>query len=142
MATRRRQASISWPAEKLTKQTFAILWRIREWMSGCAHGPTYRSEFWRCTQSCASTRGTAKPRWRIGRRAPRFQERHRLCEGWLPGAFDRVRDGYAGSEVADDDILDAIAALWTAERLMTGQARRVPEEPDRDPCGLPMQMLA
>jgi predicted RNase H-like nuclease len=45
--------------------------------------------------------------------------------------------------VADDDILDALAALWTARRIQSGSATRLPSGPEeRDAFGLPMQMLA
>jgi hypothetical protein len=45
-------------------------------------------------------------------------------------------------EVADDDILDAFAALWTAERIAPGEAVTLPEVPPRDRHGLPMEMVA
>jgi predicted RNase H-like nuclease len=35
-----------------------------------------------------------------------------------------------------DDLLDALAALWTAERAVRGIARRIPEEKQRDERGL------
>ena len=38
-------------------------------------------------------------------------------------AFDAVRARHLRRDVADDDILDAFAALWTAERIATGRAR-------------------
>ena len=44
------------------------------------------------------------------------------------------------SGVARDDILDALAALWTAFRIRSGEARRLGGEVDA--MGIPMQMLA
>ena len=41
-----------------------------------------------------------------------------------------------------DDLIDAFAALWTAERVAAGPARRVPEVDERDRYGLAMEMLA
>ena len=40
-----------------------------------------------------------------------------------------------------DDILDAIVALWTAERIAAGTARSLPAEPPTDRCGLPMRIM-
>jgi len=41
-----------------------------------------------------------------------------------------------------DDILDAFVALWTARRIRSGTAKRIPATPPRDEYGLPMEMLA
>jgi predicted RNase H-like nuclease len=43
--------------------------------------------------------------------------------------------------VADDDLLDAFAALWTAERISNGTARTVPAAPLEDRFGLRMEMV-
>ena len=44
-------------------------------------------------------------------------------------------------DVADDDVLDAIACLWTALRIAEGIAETLPENPPKDPEGLPMQIV-
>ena len=43
---------------------------------------------------------------------------------------------------AKDDILDAFAALWTAERIMRGTASRLPNLPGVDSFGLSMEIVA
>jgi predicted RNase H-like nuclease len=43
---------------------------------------------------------------------------------------------------AKDDILDAFAALWTAERIMCGTASRIPNLPGVDSFGLSMEIVA
>jgi len=55
-------------------------------------------------------------------------------------AFDDVRARYRRRAVADDDINDAFAALWTAERILKGCAKFVPEQPTYDSLGLRMEM--
>jgi predicted RNase H-like nuclease len=35
----------------------------------------------------------------------------------------------------------AFAALWTAERILRGEARSLPPEPSSDSVGLPMRMM-
>jgi predicted RNase H-like nuclease len=52
--------------------------------------------------------------------------------------FARVQSAYRRSEVAADDILDAFALCWTAERVFRGEARSLPELPPRDGQGLAM----
>ncbi len=41
-----------------------------------------------------------------------------------------------------DDVVDAFAAEWTAERILNGQAITLPEIPDHDRFGLPMEIVA
>ena len=43
---------------------------------------------------------------------------------------------------AEDDILDAFAALWTAERIVAGKAQTIPGEPKPDSFGLRMEIVA
>ncbi|MGO9021705.1 MAG: DUF429 domain-containing protein [Syntrophobacteraceae bacterium] len=43
---------------------------------------------------------------------------------------------------AKDDILDAFAALWTAERIVRGTASRIPNLPRVDSFGLSMEIVA
>ena len=41
-----------------------------------------------------------------------------------------------------DDILDALVALWTAERIARGSAISIPAQPPLDAYGLRMEMVA
>jgi predicted RNase H-like nuclease len=69
------------------------------------------------------------------------RERLHLVEGWLgAGVLPRARGGHLKKHVADDDILDACAALWTATRISEGQAQRIPAHPQADTQGLDMAM--
>jgi len=58
-----------------------------------------------------------------------------------PRAYETVRERYLHKEVASDDILDAFAALWTAERIINRDAQSLPEEPPVDSAGLPMRIV-
>lgn len=51
-----------------------------------------------------------------------------------------VRQRHPLSQVADDDIYDAFAALWTAERINLGVADVIPDIPEIDSFGLQMGM--
>ncbi|HKJ89435.1 MAG TPA: DUF429 domain-containing protein [Gammaproteobacteria bacterium] len=52
------------------------------------------------------------------------------------------RAALPASGYAPDDALDALAVLWSARRIAAGTALRLPDEPERDPRGLPMGILA
>ena len=49
-----------------------------------------------------------------------------------------VHQAHPKSLAADDDIYDAFAALWTAERILYGTAEVIPDPPVIDSTGLPM----
>jgi predicted RNase H-like nuclease len=70
-------------------------------------------------------------------------ERLALAEAWLgPALIERARGDVAKRDLADDDILDAVAALWTAHRIATGRAETLPAEPDPlDAEGRPMRIV-
>jgi predicted RNase H-like nuclease len=71
-----------------------------------------------------------------------FAERFRLVEEAFPGAAARIRNAWPVGAVSDDDILDALAALWTARRLQMGVAVGVGDDQAHDEQGLPMQIWA
>jgi predicted RNase H-like nuclease len=74
-------------------------------------------------------------------RGPGRAERRRLVDAhYGPDAFDRVRSRYLVKDVGHDDINDAFAALWTAERILAGTARVIPSQPPVDSKGLRMEM--
>lgn len=55
-------------------------------------------------------------------------------------AFRLVREKYRPGLVTDDDINDAFAALWTAERISTATAQVIPTPPKIDSMGIQMAM--
>lgn len=70
------------------------------------------------------------------------REREALAERWLgAGILQRARGDQFKKHLADDDILDAIAALWTAQRIADGSFEALPESPPIDDSGLPMQIV-
>ena len=71
------------------------------------------------------------------------RDRQRSIAREFPNAFADVRARHARAEAKDDDILDAFAALWIADRIARGLALHFPEgESARDASGLPMVMKA
>jgi predicted RNase H-like nuclease len=73
-----------------------------------------------------------------------MQAREALIEAAWPGArqamLTRLQQGYGADHFDPDDLNDAFAALWTARRIASAQARRIPERPDVDAKGLRMEM--
>ena len=72
-----------------------------------------------------------------------FRERLTLVERILPTArkdFDQVRIRFRSWGLADDDILDAMAAAITAS-ADPGALATLPEDPPNDQRNLPMEML-
>ena len=57
------------------------------------------------------------------------------------GVPERARSNHPRAELADDDVLDAFATLWTAERIHRHAETKLPAHPPRDSCGLPMEIV-
>lgn len=68
--------------------------------------------------------------------------RRQLIERAFPGAFARGREVIARRDAADDDLLDALACLWSAERIAARGALRLPEDAPRDAAGRVMRIEA
>lgn len=82
---------------------------------------------------------------KTGQPAAAFWERIEILEGVEANIVDDIRAASAGLDqpVGNDDILDAFCLALTASPL-TGAPQTLPTEadhPDRDPVGLPMQMV-
>jgi predicted RNase H-like nuclease len=127
----------------LSQQAFAILPKIREVDTAMRTRPELTARVYEVhpevcfrTWSAASLREPKKSG--LG-----FTARLGLVNAVFPGEFERVRRDIGRRTAADDDILDAFAALWTAGRIARGTAITLPHaDPPVDSAGLPMQMLA
>jgi predicted RNase H-like nuclease len=72
-----------------------------------------------------------------------FEERHALLASVMKGISipDRREAGQLARPAAADDILDAIAAAWTARRHAEGLSGRLPDMPSTDAFGLRMEIV-
>ena len=68
------------------------------------------------------------------------EERRDLLETAWGADMHRVLAAPRDSVVAVDDLLDAMAACWTAQRILTGAAATFPDEVARDSRGLRMEI--
>lgn len=72
-----------------------------------------------------------------------FNERRALLMSALDGISipDRQEARQLVRPASADDVLDAIVAAWTAHRHATGNAGRLPDDPDIDGHGLRMEIV-
>jgi predicted RNase H-like nuclease len=68
-------------------------------------------------------------------------EREALVLSVFGTAYSSAQSTLPRGRYTNDDLLDAVAALWTAERVMTGNAKTLPELPPSDSCGLRMEIV-
>lgn len=64
--------------------------------------------------------------------------RRALIEGWLGHSLPEAQQL---TGVAEDDKLDALVALWTAERIHRGVAKVLPKQSQVDSRGLRMEIV-
>jgi predicted RNase H-like nuclease len=68
-------------------------------------------------------------------------ERLAFAAKWLgSGVLSRTRGDYLRKDLAGDDILGAVAALWMAHRIAAREAETLPFPP-RDEIALPIQIV-
>ena len=131
----------------LSRQSFAILPKIREvdtWIRrNSGLGPTLHEVHPELSFAVWNgDRPMAQPKTSPGGKVHRW----RLIDAEFPGARARLtqllRATAAAGTFADDDLCDAIAALWSARRIARGAHMTLPRQLQRDVYGLPMQIKA
>lgn len=75
-----------------------------------------------------------------GKRSPEGREQRRALveEGFGKAAIEAARKLAPKKLLADDDILDAFAVLWSTERIARGASQSFPAHAEQDACGLRM----
>lgn len=69
-------------------------------------------------------------------------EREALVVARYGAAYADAQSTLPRGKYRNDDLLDAFAALWSAERVVAGHALTLPGVPPIDSCGLPMEIVA
>lgn len=121
-------------------QSFAILPKIREWDSVLRDDENFRARVFEvhpevCFAALNGGAGLVDSKKRLVGRMRRIELLSSVFDG------DQVRsllDALPRSVAAADDLLDSLAALWTAERIALGNARSLPDPPMLDSVGLTM----
>lgn len=129
--------------KRLSQQAFAILPRIREIDTEIRRLETPQERVREVHPEVCFYFWAGHRPMLFGKKTPEgFQERLALTEQSFPGAYSKIRAQLQSGLAATDDILDALAALWTAQRIQEGTAVTVPSRPPLDSCGLRMEMVA
>jgi predicted RNase H-like nuclease len=136
------QIGMQTDGRKLSRQTWAILPKIREvdqfFRADVSRQQWVREvhpevSFWAWNGNKAMVNRKKAQAGRMEREAlinPKYGEACRDAQTLLP------RGKYG-----QDDLLDAFAALWTAERFVNGTALSLPASPPVDSHGLRMEMI-
>ncbi len=135
-------ASFKAQQKKLSKQSWAIYPKIRELDDLLQQRADLRDRVYEVHPEVTFTAWKGAPIVEPKKKRPGFSARHDLVSRHFGShAYETVRTRYPRKDVADDDILDAFAALWTAERILRGDAKPLPKSPPVDSAGLPMRMM-
>lgn len=127
----------------LSKQAFAILPKIAEVDAALRGDPELRKIVHEIHPELSFRTWANLPMQHPKRSPEGEQDRLGLVDGLWPGAVARCALALrktAGWE--DDDLIDAFAALWTAQRIVAGTALIVPGVFEIDSTGLPMRIQA
>jgi predicted RNase H-like nuclease len=127
--------------KRLSKQAHAIMWRIKEVDLALRADPELRRQIREIHPELCFHAWSGGPMEHPKRTPEGKAERLALVNDYFRGAYDALRPTLPWRLVADDDLLDAFAALWTAERISNGTARTVPAAPLEDRFGLRMEMV-
>lgn len=129
--------------KKLSKQAFAILPKIREIDRVLRTSEECRARVREVhPEICFYYLNSLKPMAHSKKSKEGALERRELLEAHFGPVFDRLRATVPTRDVASDDILDALVALWSAERVLSGTNVVLPEVPECDRFGLRMEMVA
>ena len=126
----------------VSKQAFGIFAKVDEVDRLLQSRPELRGHLWEVHPeiSFAELHGApilARKRSRDGKRI-RIEA---LQKHFDDDAFARIRESIPRREAGDDDILDALVCLWTAERIDLGVAVSIPKLVPLDPLGIPMRIV-
>ena len=127
----------------LTKQAFAILPKIAEVDTVMRSDPKLRNIVFEVHPEFCFRLWADAPMLHPKRSSEGARHRASLIERVWPGAIERCSQYLASvGGWQRDDLIDAFAALWTAQRIVRGTAFQVPATPEFDSAGLPMRILA
>lgn len=133
------------PPRKVAKQTFHLFPKIRE--VDALMTPSLQSRIVECHPEVAF--------WAMNDREPLTEPKKVKSRPHPPGLDFRrallTSQGFKSSFLEEpdcprriagpDDLLDACATAWTANRLATGQALRLPDQPELDANQLRMEIV-
>jgi predicted RNase H-like nuclease len=127
---------------RMSKQAWGIVGKVRDVNRELARHPELEGRVSEVHPEVSFRAWAGAPIQHAKRtRAGRGERRALVDAQFGPDAFGRVRAAQPTGRVAHDDILDAFAALWSAERILRREAGTLPPAPPRDRLGLPMRIV-
>jgi predicted RNase H-like nuclease len=135
------ELSLAAQGRKLSKQSYFLLPKIRELDGLLRADPLLAAAVMEAhPEVCFARWNGDTPMLHAKKTAAGRTELLALVEGRFPDIASSVRARFLKREVADDDILDALATLHTASRLADGAAVAFGDADSRDSAGLPMRI--
>jgi|SRR5215216_6365001 len=125
---------------RISQQTFAILPKIRA-VDECIRSTDLRQRLFEIHPEVSFASWHGAPTLNAKKDVRGHEQRRALIAGHFgPEVFASVVAQIGARSIAADDIADAFAALWSAERLLAGTAQRLPNVQATDSYGLPMHI--
>lgn len=126
----------------VSKQGFALFAKVREIDDLLQRRPALRAAVWEVHPEVSFSALYGQP----------IPEKKRTREGksvrlaalmryFDEEAIGRIRGEVSRTDAGDDDILDALVCLWTAERISLGVAVTLPPLVPLDSAGIPMRIV-
>jgi predicted RNase H-like nuclease len=135
----RRRAAVD--GVRLSRQAFGFLGKVREVDGLMGRTPALQSRVRECHPEVSFRAWAGRP-LRYGKKTRSGRsERAALIDAEWPGDRARLAALLPRGTFQLDDLHDAFAALWTARRIRDGAARMLPAAPERDGCGLAMEIV-
>lgn len=129
--------------KKLSQQTFALLPKIRDVDEYLRRHPDAIPRVKEVHPEVSFTFWNNRRPMKYSKKSGfGFLERITLVNSRFPGNAERFRGDFSASKVSDDDILDALAALWSAIRIQSSDALCVDPQGAKDEQQLPMNIWA
>jgi predicted RNase H-like nuclease len=121
-------------------QAWGILPKIKEWDDALQSERSRRSEVFEVHPELCFWMLDGETPMRFSKRTEAgARERRRLLNvAFGRGVVTSVYGSASRRGAKDDDVLDALALLWTAGRIERGEARSLPAKIETDRAGLPM----
>lgn len=120
---------------RVSAQTWAILPKIRQWDEALRERPNLDERVYEVHPEVSFSAMNDGPGVRASKKTPAgLRLRHELLRRALGAAVPLELVPPKG--VGRDDLLDAYAALWSAQRILAGAAVSLPNPPARDAMGL------
>jgi predicted RNase H-like nuclease len=127
---------------KLSRQSWAILPKIREVDSFLRSDPLLQGWVREVHPEVCFWAWNGNKAMRFSKKKPAGKaERESLVKPLYGADYAGAQASLPPGKYANDDLLDAFAALWSAERVATGKALLLPATPRIDSCGLRMEMV-